>query len=216
MDTKFQTSFIPKKPILAEQKVVRGSSGISIFMFVSILIFSLSLAGAVGTLLWKNILIKNQESYRKDLIKAENEFDTVTIEKLKKINTKIDLSKKLLASHVSVSEIFPTLAALTIESVKFNSFSFASPSDSKGGLKITLKGIASNFSAVAFQSSVFGKSDKFGKNRSLKDPVISDLVVDEFGNVGFSFSATLNTGDLLYSDIIDPGSKSKAVEEVKK
>ena len=84
MDTKFQTSFIPKKPILMDQKVVHHGSTTSIFMFISVLVFIFSIAGAVFSLIWKDVIIKQQTQYAIDLKKAESRFDIATIEKLKK------------------------------------------------------------------------------------------------------------------------------------
>ncbi|MEK7184555.1 MAG: hypothetical protein AAB683_00260 [Patescibacteria group bacterium] len=198
MDTKFQTSFIPKKPILAEQKVVKGAGSTSIFMFIAVIIFIVSLTIAVFLVVWKSLLIKSQENYIVNLKKAEERFDTATIEKLKKVNTKIDLSKKLLKSHMAVSEIFNIISALTIEGIRFKSFNFTAPVIDGDVIKISMKGVGSSFSAIAFQSDVFGQSSKFGKNKTLKNPVMSDLVLDDLGNVNFTFTATIDSMDVSY------------------
>ena len=200
MDTQFQTSFIPKKPILMDQKIIKHSGGTSVFMFVSVLIFIASVAGAVFSVIWKDVLIKQQDAYRVELKKAESRFDVALIEKLKKVNSKIDLGNQLLKKHLAVSEIFPIINALTIEGVRFTSFDFGSGASDADGIKITMKGEGSNFSSIAYQSDVFGQSDKFGKNKVLKNPILSDLVVDIKGNVGFTFTATLNPADLSYEN----------------
>ncbi len=198
MDTKFQTSFIPKKPILAEQKVVKGGANISIFMFISVLIFIVSLSVAIGAVVWKSILTKSQESYIANLRKAEEAFDTKTIEKLKKVNTKIDLGKKLLKNHLAVSEIFNIISSLTIEGIRFKTFTYTAPAKDGDLIKIVMKGIGSSFSAIAFQSDVFGQSSKFGKNKIIKNPVMSDLVLDDFGNVNFTFTAYVDPSEVSY------------------
>ena len=50
METKFQTSFIPKAPLLSDQKVRRRGAGTSVFMAIAVIIFLASIGGAGFTL----------------------------------------------------------------------------------------------------------------------------------------------------------------------
>lgn len=204
MDNKFQTSFIPKRPILIDQKVKSHGGGTSVFMFVSIIIFTISLAGAIFSFAWKNILVKNQETYIQELKKAEERFDIGLIDKLRKANTKIDLANQLLKKHIRVSEIFAIINSLTTEGIRFNSFEFSAPDTEKekDTLKISMKGTGNSFASIAWQSDVFGKSIKFGKNKVLKNPIITDLIINPNGSVGFSFSAYLKSDDISYEKLL--------------
>lgn len=204
METKFQTSFIPKKPLVTDQKISSSrGAGTSIFMFVAIIIFVVSIAGAVFSILWKNVLVKSQENYKVQLAESEKRFNVSLIEELKKANTKIDLSKQLLKNHLAVSELFSIISKLTIEGVRFNSFEFTAPSKDSDGIKISMRGVGNSFSAIAFQSDVFGQSQKYGTNKILKNPVLSDLSLDQTGNVGFTFSTQINPGDVLYEKVLN-------------
>jgi len=203
MDTKFQTSFIPKKPILMDQKSISHSGGTSVFMFISVLIFILSIVAAAGTFVWKDIQIKSQAENILKLKKAEARFDSALIEKLKKANTKIDLANKLFKKHIDVVEMFSIINALTADGITFNSFDFTAPDTEGGDLKITMKGVGNSFSSIAWQSDVFGKSSSFGKNRVLKNPILSDLALDAKGNVAFSFTASINSADVLYEKVLN-------------
>ena len=204
METKFQTSFIPKKPLISDQKISSSrGAGTSIFMFVAIIIFIASIAGAVFSVLWKNVLNKSQESYKVQLAESEKRFNVSLIEELKKANTKIDLSKQLLKNHLAVSELFSIIGRLTIEGVRFMSYDFTAPSKDSDGIKISMRGIGNSFSAIAFQSDVFGQSQKYGTNKILKNPVLSDLALDANGNVGFTFTTVINPGDILYEKVLD-------------
>jgi hypothetical protein len=69
--------------------------------------------------------------------------------------------------------------------------------------KINMKGLANSYSSVAWQSDVFGRSDRYGTNKIIKDPVLSNLSVDEQGNVSFDFSANISESDISYSKILD-------------
>ena len=202
METKFQTSFIPKRTLVSDQKIISVKSGTSIIMLISTILFIISVAGAVFSVIYTNIITKNQESYKARLIDSEKRFNITLIEDLKKANTKIDLSKQLLKKHISTPEIFSILSELTTENVRFSSFSFSLPTKDNEGIKIALSGIAKDFYTIAFQSDVFGSSEKFGKNKILKNPVVSDVSELENGSVRFSFSATINPEDLLYSKIL--------------
>ena len=99
---------------------------------------------------------------------------------------------------MAVSEIFNIISALTIEGIRFKSFNFTAPVIDGDVIKISMKGVGSSFSAIAFQSDVFGQSSKFGKNKTLKNPVMSDLVLDDLGNVNFTFTATIDSMDVSY------------------
>lgn len=171
-------------------------------MFLGTLIFIASIAGAVFSVIWKGVLLQAQESYKADLVESEKRFNTNLIEELKKANTKIDLGKQLLKNHLAVSEVFGIVSRLTIEGVRFTSFDFSGASKEGEGLKVSMHGVGNSFSAIAFQSDVFGQSQKYGSNKILKNPVLSDLNLDSKGNVGFTFTTTINPADISYEKIL--------------
>ncbi len=207
METKFQTSFIPKKPLISDSKTHSSGGGTSVLMIIGSLIFVFSLAGAVFTLIWQNVLNKDQVAYKAQLADSEKRFNTTLIKDLKRSNTKIDFSKKLLNDHLAASSIFSIISALTIEGVRFNSFDFTAPGKDSDGVKISMRGVGSSFSAIAFQSSVFGESEKYGSNKILKNPVLSDLSLDQNGNVGFTFTSTINPAEISYDKILNSTTK---------
>ncbi|HEY9583934.1 MAG TPA: hypothetical protein VJI66_03170 [Candidatus Paceibacterota bacterium] len=197
MDTKFQTSFIPKKPLLADQTPRKHRGGMSVFMFVSVMIFIFSIAGSVYSVFWKKVLLTSQDNYRVELKKAEERFNSSLIEELRRVNTKLDLTKSLLKNHLAVSEVFSIISGLTIEGVRFTSFDFSEPADS-GVIKVSMRGVGNSFSAIAFQSDVFGQSEKYGTNKVVKNPVLSDLVLDQKGDVTFTFIASIEPSTISY------------------
>lgn len=201
METKFQTSFIPKKPLITGERP-RGPVGMSIFMGLAVIIFVASLAGAGFVFAWKGLLLDSQKKYQQELTEQEKRFKPEEIERLKKKNIRIDFAKDLLKNHLSVSEIFTIIGGLTIDGVRFANLDYSGP-DPKGTnggnlAKISMKGIANSFSSIAWQSDVFGNSQRYGTNKILKNPVLSDLAVDATGNVGFSFMANIDPADISY------------------
>ena len=194
-----------------DQQVTHHSGSTSVFMFISIIIFIISIAGAVFSLIWKDVLVKQQAVYAGNLQKAESRFDIATVEKLKKASVKIETATTLLKNHLAVSEIFEIISKLTADGIRFTSFDFTPPSASKDPnskegsnlIKITMKGTGSSFSAIAWQSDVFGQSDKFGTNKVMKNPILTDLQLDPAtGNVGFSFTASINPSDINYEKVL--------------
>lgn len=231
METKFQTSFIPKKPLTTEPGRAipnnGGSGGSSIFMILAVIVFIASIGLAGFTFVWKNILLTSQEQYKKDLAKNEQSFNISLIEDLKKASAKLSLAKEIIKSHVAVSEVFKIIGALTIDGVRFSDFTYEGPTgsgDSGTMGKLTLKGIATSYSSIAFQSDVFGQSSKLGTNKVIKNPLLSDMNLDANGNVGFTFSANIDPSlysyEAVYTEILkseglipDAGVNSKPLNE---
>ncbi len=203
METKFQTSFIPKKSFIPVENA-HSHSGNSFFMVFATILFIASISGAAFMFVAKTLLIRAQEQSKIALAESEKRFNVPLIEELKKANIKIDLATHLLKNHVAVSETFKIIGGLTAERVRFTSFSFSAPDFSSNAnsdtqtFKINMKGIANSFNTVAFQSDVLGKSQQYGTNKVIKNPILSDLAVDANGNVGFNFSAELTLPDISY------------------
>lgn len=202
METKFQTSFIPKKPLVSDQKIYVSHGGTSILMIIASILFVVSLAGAIFTIISKKVIDTAQINYKIQLAESEKRFNTTLIEDLKKTNTKIDLVKKLLTNHLAVSNVFSIIGALTVDNVRFNSFDFSSQVKGSDGVKILMHGVGSSFSTIAFQSKIFGESN-YGINKVLKNPVLADLAVDQNGKVGFTFSTTIDPSSINYEKLLN-------------
>ena len=208
METKFQTSFIPKKP-LAVSNTGQARHSISILLTISIIVFIISLGAAGFAYAWENVLKSEQNQYKDTLAKDQDQFNTDLINTLTKANIKIDIAKSLIAKHLAVSEIFGIIGQLTIGSVQWKSFTFSAPATSgasAGGksndITISMQGETDSYYSVAYQSDVFGQSSKLGANQVIKNPVLSNLSVGLNGKVGFSFTASVDLSKLSYTDEI--------------
>jgi hypothetical protein len=204
MEPKFQTSFIPKKPMIASTGNPARHS-VSIFLTISIIVFVISLGGAGFAFAWEKVLGSEQNQYKKDLAADQNQFNTDLINTLTKANTKIDIAEGLIQKHLAVSEIFNIISNLTIASVEWKSFTFSAPaaSPSSGGgassaATVSMQGQTDSYYSVAYQSDVFGQSSEFGTNNVIKNPVLSNLSVGSDGKVAFSFTASVDPSELSY------------------
>lgn len=209
METKFQTSFIPKKPIAPT--IGGGSMGVpsmthhhstSLFMSIAVLIFIISLGSVGGSFLLKSYLLSQQESYREELAVREKQFNSDLIEELKRQNVKIDIAEQLLRGHLAMSQIFDIIGRLTIENVRFLSLDVTIPQNQTEDLKVSLRGYGTSFSAVAFQSDVLGQLEQYGLRKIVKNPIISDPSLDQNGTVAFGFTASVDTSSLTYEKSI--------------
>ncbi len=205
METKFQTSFIPKKPIVQDSSAYHAPVSTSIFMMIALLLFAVSLGGAIFTFVAKGVLMGIQRQHQTDLAENEKRFNVPLIEDLKKANAKIDFAKQLIQNHSAVSEALNIVAALTAEKVFFTEFVLVAPAKSGAdtSYKISMKGIADGFNSIAFQSDVFGSSSKYGTNKVVKNPILSDLTTDESGNVRFNFTGEIIPADISYEKVLN-------------
>lgn len=204
METKFQTSFIPKKPLMPAGSF--GASAIqpprrrksSLFMTIATLTFIASLAVAGGSYFWKLELLRLQEGYKTQLAEEEKRFNTNQIEELKRQDVKITIARQLLDNHVAASQIFGIIGLLTIEKVRFSSMDLTTGGNVSEDIKVNLKGYGTNLKAVAWQSDVLGKLGQYGLRNIVKNPILSDPSPEAVGSVSFGFSATVDPRSLSY------------------
>ncbi|MEA2715290.1 MAG: hypothetical protein QOG91_318 [Candidatus Parcubacteria bacterium] len=216
MEPKFQTSFIPKRPLGGAgsagsigglggtiPRSPRPRSGVSIFLVLAIFLFVLSLAGVGGAYFWKQYLVSNKDAYIKDLKSREESFPLNEIADLKRVNVQIDAAKDILAHHLSVTQIFKIIADLTIESVRFLTLDVTAPANAADDLKVELKGYGANLFSVAFQSQVFGSLDLYHLQNIVKNPIMSDPTLNPNGTVSFGFTATVDPSSITYERLVN-------------
>lgn len=189
MDTKFQTSFIPKKALNETTNRSRPES-VSVFLIIGVIIFILGLAASGGVFAYKKILIGSIAAMNSRLVEAKNSFEPESIENWNRLNRRIEAAKKLLISHTAVSPVFELLENGTLATIKFNSFSYDLRDN--GTSVISLAGEARNFSSIALQSDIFGQE------KHIKSPVFSDLNPDQNGNIVFKFNSSLDPNLVSY------------------
>lgn len=201
METKFQTSFIPKRPLIPNNGINPTATprrGGSLFMIIAVILFVASLAVGGGSYFYKSYVESAQLDYKAQLTQRERQFNPNRIEDLKRQNVKLDTAKQLLAEHVAVSQIFDVIGRFTIDNVRFTSMDVALDLQKKSDATINLKGYGTSLSAVAWQSDVLGKLERYGLRNIVKNPILSDPALDSNGLVAFSLSATVDRNSLLY------------------
>jgi hypothetical protein len=194
-NNSFQTSFIPKKPLVAgTEKPVPISRPMGIIAFLSVISVVLVVFLYGGLFLYKNILIKKLNNLHVSLKNSQNSFEPETISDLQLFDKRMSVSKQVISGHIVYSPFFDLLNQLTIPSIQFTKFDETGSLDGKL-FNITMSGIARDYSSIAIQAQVFNSD----KGKYFKDVVFSNLTLIEDKekkgyirfNIAFSVDPTL-------------------------
>jgi hypothetical protein len=200
MEPNFQTSFIPKKPMVAERAVSRRSVGIfaviSIFILFTVLLVSLAL------FFYKGVLTKNIADMLNQLNVAKNRFEPSKITELQVLDKRLQASTEILGKHIAVTPIFQALADITMKTVRFTNFSYDLGTDKDAKVTIKMNGLAVGYRSVALQS------DLFAQNKNFINPVFSNLTLDDKGNVIFDLEFSVDPSFVNYKQML--GAESPA------
>ncbi len=186
------TSFIPKKPL--ENAVAPSKKPASIFLVISVIVFAVTLVAAGSVYFYKSLLSKRIDNMSVSLEKAKAAFEPALILELKKLNSRIDASESIAQKHTAPSEVFTLLEELTLKSVRFKKFGYTASSEK---ITVSMSGEAKNYSSIALQSDVLGKSPY------VKNPIFSNLSLDSKGNVNFDLTADIDPSLVSYSAAIE-------------
>lgn len=192
METKFQTSFIPKAGIDADVRPARprrSPAGLLLSLCILIFIFTLVIfAGCIG---YKAFIDKQIADIKVNIDKNIKAFEEDTIRSYARLDLRMDTASELLQNHTAASAFLDFLQRETLKSVRFNDFKYEYSFD-PAGANVSMSGIASGYNAVAYQSVVFGQ------NRRLIDPIFSNLDLNDKGNVVFTFSTKIKPDFVYY------------------
>lgn len=212
METKFQTSFIPKKPLPSSPGSVTpamphkaGPDLSNVYMTIATIIFVISLLAVGGAYFAKIYFVKAQEDYKQQLAIREKEFNIEQISLMKAQSSKIALAQQLLNNHLATTKIFDVISKLTAESVRFLSMDVTVPVGTPGTMQISLAGYGKDFASVAFQSDVLNSLEKYNLRSVVRNPIVSNPTVNSGSSVSFGFTAQVDPSSFLYSKSLDVG-----------
>ena len=193
MEQDFQTSFIPKKPMIEERAVVAKPVGL--FTLAAIFILLTVILGSGGLYFYQVILNKNISQMENALKLAESRFEPSKIVQLQVLDKRLRASEEVLSKHVAISPIFKLLESITMKSVQYTSFTYMLSDNTTVSAKtvgIQMNGIAVGYKSIALQS------DLFSGHREIIDPVFSNLSLDDKGNVMFDLTFSVDPNLVNY------------------
>jgi hypothetical protein len=202
MEQNFQTSFIPKKPMIEERAVV--SQPVGLLTIISIFIFFTVIIATGGLYFYDGVLKKNIATMENDLNLAKNRFEPSKIVQLQVLDKRLIASTEILSKHVAISPIFEALQDITMKTVSYNKFSYDFDGNKNSKILVKMTGTAVGYKSVALQS------DLFAKNKYLIDPVFSNLLLDDKGDVLFDLEFSVDPNFIDYKEMLKAMSESSS------
>ena len=194
MEPNFQTSFIPKKPIVKERAVAARPVGI--LLLASIFILFVVLLATGGLYFYKGAVAKNIADMENTLVLAKNRFEPSKITELQTLDKRLRASTEILSKHITVTPVFTALNDLTMKTVRYTKFSYDLGTDKNSTVNIKISGQAIGYRSIALQS------DLLGTNKSFIDPVFSNLTLDNSGNVLFDLEFSVDPDFVNYKQTL--------------
>jgi hypothetical protein len=191
MEGQFQTSFIPKQPIVQKTSGFRPRES-NLVLRITVIILIATVAAAIGIFAYINYLQYSNDKLRSDLDVAIRNLQPSLITSIARLDTRIKSAKTLLDQHVALSNFFTLLNRATLTTVRFSSFHYTATGQK---ISVTMGGEAQNFAAIVLQAEEFSKKDY---TSYISNPLFSNLNLDKSGNVTFNFTADLNPQSFLY------------------
>lgn len=194
MEQNFQTSFIPKKPMIEERTVV--SRPVNLLTIISIFIFFTVVIATGALYFYDRILQKNIIKMENDLNLAKGRFEPSKIVQLQVLDKRLVASNEILSKHVAISPIFKALQAITMKTIGYTKFNYDFGNNKNEKITIKMSGIAVGYRSVALQS------DLFTKNKYFIDPIFSNLSLDDKGNVLFDLEFSVDPNFIDYKKVL--------------
>ncbi len=196
MDPKFQSSFIPKGPLVPSSAVFKTQPARrgTLLGLLSMWIFVLSIVAALAALGYGFYLNSSITKMGGKLETARANLEPETIREIARLDARIVGTEKLLANHAVLSPLFDFLDKNTLKTVRFTQFTFKETSE---GLVISMRGQARGYASLALQADIFNKS------KDLKSTNFSNLDLDERGNVIFMVDAVVSPALVSYKRTLE-------------
>ncbi len=197
MENSFQTSFIPKKPIVENGVNISSDDKktTSIFIVVTVLILIVMILSTGGLYLYKEYLNKNIGNLKSDLFKISKSFDQDTIMELETYDKRTKTARQVLGSHIVLTPLFELIGKLTLSSIQYTKFDH---STSNGNFSVKMSGIARDYRSIALQADVFNTKE----GSVLKDVIFSNLTKNKNNYVVFDVEFNVDPSFLSYSNNI--------------
>jgi hypothetical protein len=194
VDLKFQSSFIPKQPIVPPSGQ-RGTRA-NLFSLLATVVF-IVVVGLVGAeIIAEYVLNRSLAVMDARIVEEQNSFELSTIEDLRREDGRLRAVKDLLGGHLVFSQFLELLSQSTYERVNYTELTYNRTSS--GVIEISLIGVAEDFNALALQANLLRNVP------GVNNPLFSDFKIDE-GGVGFTTSFTLSSEVILYKNYIASG-----------
>jgi len=202
MDTRIQTSFIPKKPI--DRSLSAKASG-GIFYLLATTVFVVALILSAGIFGYQKYLEGRIAKMEVDLSQARQSLEPELVDELTRADRRFIAADQIIKNHTTISEFLNMLESLTLQNVSFSSFTYK---HAPGGIKFELLGQARSYATVAYQAKIFAEEARF------VSPQFSELDLNEEGNVLFAVRSGLDIKAVSYTGMLNKAVNGVPVTQI--
>ncbi len=192
MENSFQTSFIPKKPLNTNDRVVTEKAPVNFFTVLSFIILLITVLAFGGLFFYKKYVEKQIKTTTASLASVRSNFDKDAIANLEVFDKRINAAGKILDGHIVFSPMFDLIGSITIPSIQYTKFTQQSTENKIFSVKMS--GLALNYKSIAIQSDIFNTE----KGRYFKNVVFSNLAKEKDGRVKFDVEFIVDPSLLSY------------------
>lgn len=192
MDSRFQSSFIPRAPVSGPALAKSGRSG---FNVLATIVFVLVLLATGGVFFYKMTINKAIASLTEEIAVAEAAADKAKIDELANFDKRLKSIDSILSQHVAVSEYLKLLSDNTLKNLSFSEFQFSTAGKNLP-IKASFKGTAPSYAAIAQEESILlanphALSLRFANFSLAKNGAVNFSLEAEFKNDLLNWSKTL-------------------------
>ena len=181
---ELETTFIPKKPLVAETPAPGApKAGRGLFNLIGVVIFIAALVAATVAYFAKVTFERQVTLMSRQLEIARGAFEPSLIAEMQRLDKKLQAATAVLRDHLSLSPLFVELEKSTLKQVQFTDFNYAFEANA---VEIKMAGKANDYKTIALQN------DLLAVNKYLKNILFSNMVLDEAGRVKFDLTFNID------------------------
>ncbi len=201
METMMPTSFIPKRPVSTDPvPVQKHGHSVSLLSLLATIIVIATVVSYGGVYIYNKQLISQKQKADLLIAEARKGIGTEFLGDMKRLDTRIQAVKVTIGNHIVVTPIFAALEQTTLRSIQYKTFDYTFTTDSttqQTMVQASLTGVAKSYATIALQS------DAFIQNKLIKNPIFSNLTVDDKTSaVNFKLVFTVDPQALSYEAFI--------------
>lgn len=202
MPNTFETSFIPKQPLLKIEGNSQRRESVNVALVVSLIIFFVTASVAGGLYFWKGKVFETVRERAVELKDAEKNFNIDDINTYKRLQISLDTAKRLVDEHTIFSVAFNIIEDQTAKNIALTSLTYG---QEPLGVSLVLSGQAPSYSALYFQVNSWKNM-----NPLVKMVELTSFVLDEkSGVVTFSVKIILEGSYFRSAQVIQAGEKEQ-------
>ena len=199
MENSFQTSFIPKKPIVSTKTDKEPKS---LFRLITIVLLVISILSVITLFVYKMYLNNQEQVSAKSLRLTRDTFEKATIDELELFDKRTESAKQILSKHLVFSPMFAALGEATIPTIQYTNFT--EQDTDQGAFTVNISGVAQDYRSIALQADMFAGA----KGRFFNNVLFSNLVKDKDNNITFDLTFDVDSQLLSYQRGVNLGDYS--------